>query len=210
MYILLEGMPGTGKTTFAKGLAEITGAEYVKSVISDSRFGNSIKKVRSKNINTSLELFFLSDLLFDELRVRDLLKNNNIIRDKSFIGTVAHLNTHGFVNTNKETIDSLKIGYDELKKSSIIPDLVVYLTINENRIKENFYKKKDISEIDKFLLENISLYKKQDDEIKKQLYYEYGNKVIEIECFSEVVNTICENILNEYNRRKETSINEYY
>ena len=75
MYILLEGMPGTGKTTIAKGLAEITGAEYVKSVISDSRFGNSIKKVRSKNINTSLELFFLSDLLFDELRVRDLLKN---------------------------------------------------------------------------------------------------------------------------------------
>ena len=58
MYILLEGMPGTGKTTIAKGLAEITGAEYVKSVISDSRFGNSIKKVRSKNINTSLELFF--------------------------------------------------------------------------------------------------------------------------------------------------------
>lgn len=208
MYILLEGMPGTGKTTIAKCLANITGAKYIKSVISDSRFGNSIKKVRSKNIDMSLELFFLSDLLFDELRVRDLLKNNNIIRDKSFIGTVAHLNTHGFVNKNKETIDSLKIGYDELKKFSIVPDLIVYLTINENKIKENLSKKNDISEIDKLLLENMSLYKKQDDEIKKQLYYQYGDKVIEIECFSETVNTICKNILNEYGKRKETSINE--
>ena len=208
MYILLEGMPGTGKTTIAKCLANITGAKYIKSVISDSRFGNSIKKVRSKNIDMSLELFFLSDLLFDELRVRDLLKNNNIIRDKSFIGTVAHLNTHGFVNKNKETIDSLKIGYDELKKFSIVPDLIVYLTINENKIKENLSKKNDISEIDKLLLENMSLYKKQDYEIKKQLYYQYGDKVIEIECFSETVNTICKNILNEYGKRKETSINE--
>ena len=45
MYILVEGMPGTGKTTIAKRLAEMLNAEYVKSIFSNTTYGDSLRVI---------------------------------------------------------------------------------------------------------------------------------------------------------------------
>ena len=97
MYILIEGMPVTGKSALAHYLANVTNSQYLKSVISDTEYGKLLKNyttIASKQI----EVFFQVDLLLDELRIQKLYDNNNIIRDKSWLSTIAHLKTHGFEN----------------------------------------------------------------------------------------------------------------
>ncbi|TCT16005.1 AAA domain-containing protein [Natranaerovirga pectinivora] len=202
MYILLEGMPGTGKTTIAKRLAQLTGSHYIKSVISESDFGNEIKKVRSQKLEKELELFFMSDLFLAELMVNKLLEKGSIIRDKSFNASLGHLHTHGFVNKDQNVINVLKSGYEQLKSYAVIPDLAVHLRYNEKKIRQNLDGKKDLSEIDQELINNFALYAKQDEEILKSLYSVYRReKVLVIECFSGSVEEMCQKILTEYKKR---------
>lgn len=211
MYILLEGMPGTGKTTIAKRLAQLTGSNYIKSVISESDFGNEIKKVRSQKLEKELELFFMADLFFAELMINKLLLKGSIIRDKSFNASLGHLQTHGFVNKDQNVINVLKSGYDQLKCYSVIPDLAVHLKYNEKKIRQNLDGKNDLSEIDLELLNNFDLYAKQDEEILKSLYSVYGReKVLVIECFSGSADEMCKKILTEYKKRLDVGESEKY
>ncbi|MCC8174637.1 MAG: AAA family ATPase, partial [Odoribacter sp.] len=87
MYIIIEGMPGTGKTTIARGLSNRLNANYMKSVLSDTKFGNALKIVRNKDKSTDLELMILSDLALDELRVTNYLKYGDLVRDKAITAT---------------------------------------------------------------------------------------------------------------------------
>lgn len=202
MYILLEGMPGTGKTTIAKRLSKLTGCKYIKSVISQTDFGNEIRKIRSEKMDKELELLFMADLFLDELKINKLLRKESIVRDKSFNASIGHLQTHGFANKNQNVINAIKSGYEQLKYYATMPELVVHLKYNEIKIRQNLGGKNDLSEIDLELLNDFDIYEKQDEEILKSLYSLYGRKkVMIIECFSGSVDEICQKILKEYKER---------
>ena len=72
MYLLFEGMPCTGKTTISKRIGQMIGAQYMKSVVSDSIIGEYLKLLRQQDQKT-LEYFHIVDSLIDELKVRTIL-----------------------------------------------------------------------------------------------------------------------------------------
>ena len=45
MYIIVEGMPGSGKTTLSKRLAEKLNAIYIKSIFSNTAYGDALRGV---------------------------------------------------------------------------------------------------------------------------------------------------------------------
>ena len=201
MYILLEGMPGTGKTAIAKQLMQMTGASYMKSVISDTKFGNQLRQLRTSGLEKELELLILSDLAMDELRVQRILQNGSLIRDKAFCATLGHLSVHGFVNYTKGLPEILQQGYQQLRNFSCMPDIAVHLSLNEDKIRQHFTDKKDISEIDKFLMEHIDLYRRQDEAVAEAMHTVYGNRFREIECFQGTVAWMAQAILDMIQER---------
>ena len=102
MYILVEGMPGTGKTTIAKRLAEMLNAEYVKSIFSNTTYGDSLRVILNTGKTKEVEYLYLVDLLLDELRINKVLKETSVVRDKTYTSSIAHLRAHGYVNEQED------------------------------------------------------------------------------------------------------------
>ena len=192
MYIILEGMPATGKTTISKKLAKILNAVYMKSVMSNTDYGRVIKEFR--DIEDFSDLLYQSDLLLDELKVYSYLDKVNIVRDKTWTSTLAHLNTHGFKTSNDFIEKILLTGYNELINYYVQPDLVIYLTPNYNAIQSSASYKTDYSAIDDYLIKNIDLYKKQDFELKA-LINKYFNNVLILNSFQSNVDEMCDVII---------------
>ena len=176
MYIIIDGMPGTGKTALSKRLASMTGAAYMKSVLSNTNFGVKLRDLRVSNFKEKYELLIMSDLLLDELRVGKLLQSRSIIRDKAFTASLGHLAAHGFENRETEITDIIQLGYKQLQEFSVLPDIAVHLKMNEERIKLHYAQKDDASDIDNYLISNMELYKKQDDAMKDA----FGSRLIEL------------------------------
>ena len=66
MYIIVEGMPGTGKTTITTRLAEKLNAVYVKSIFSNTTYGDSLRCILNLGNTKEVEYLYLVDLLLDE------------------------------------------------------------------------------------------------------------------------------------------------
>ena len=98
MYIIVEGMPGTGKTTITKRLAEKLDAVYVKSIFSNTIYGDSLRCILNSGKTKEVEYLYLVDLLLDELRINKILSSNSVVRDKTYTSSIAHLRAHGYVN----------------------------------------------------------------------------------------------------------------
>lgn len=204
MYIILEGMPGTGKTTLAKVLQKKLNAQYIKSVISDTILGDSLKKIRSLE-KDKFELLLLADLTLDELRVKRKLELGNVVRDKTLAATLGHLKVHGYENQNKEIVESLINGYQQLKELIIQPDIAIYLEIDKEKIFKYIKNKSDITDADKYLLNNFELYQKQGNAVKEYMNEIYKENFITLNCFSGTVNEMVDSILkmvNNYEKNK--------
>lgn len=122
MYIIVEGMPGTGKTTITKKLAEKLEAVYVKSIFSNTSYGDSLRNILNSGKTVEVEYLYLVDLLLDELRIRKLLSENNVVRDKTYTSSIAHLRAHGYVNEQRDVASAIDTGYAKLAEDSIEPD----------------------------------------------------------------------------------------
>ena len=186
-------MPVTGKSALAHYLANVTNSQYLKSVISDTEYGKLLKNyttIASKQI----EVFFQVDLLLDELRIQKLYDNNNIIRDKSWLSTIAHLKTHGFENNEPLIQNIIECGYELLKEYAIMPDLIVYMKPDYEKIKQMMSHKDDLSTIDRYLIENFDLYKKQNNELWCAIN-KLPCKILVMESFTDTIENMSKKIM---------------
>lgn len=202
MYIIVEGMPGTGKTTITKALAERLNAIYVKSIFSNTEYGNELRCVLNSGKTKEVEYMYLIDLLLDELRISKELKTNNVVRDKTYTSSIAHLRAHGYVNTEKDIVDAINDGYLKLAQDSIEPDAVVYIRADREKIKYHLFDKLDLSKWDYELTNNLEKYDAQKRELEKELTSRYGNKLITIDCFSGKVEEMCDKIIKIIKEKK--------
>lgn len=195
MYIIIEGMPGTGKTTITKRLAEKLNAIYVKSIFSNTTYGDSLRIILNSGKIKEVEYLYLVDLLLDELRINKLLIQNNVVRDKTYTSSIAHLRAHGFINKQADIAMAIDTGYAKLAENSIEPDFVIYIRSNREIIKQHLLDKSDLSAWDNELTNDLHKYDAQRTELEKEIHRKYEDKLIEIECFSGTVDEMCESII---------------
>ena len=201
LYILVEGMPGTGKTTLTRVLADQLSATYYKSLISNTNFGSSLKELRDAEYNQELELLYVSDLLFDELRVMETLKHGNVVRDKCYASSFAHLRTHGFANDTTLVQQTVLEAYRQLAQMALVPDVAVFLVANLNLVRTQLYNKNDISAWDKTLTSDERKYRMQAEALETEFCSRYKDKLVRLDCFSAPPNVMCQQIMKKMTER---------
>jgi dTMP kinase len=141
--IIFEGIDGSGKTTQAKYFAKKLNAFYFR----EPKF---FKKEILQEIHPLTELFlFLADRSEVYSRIKGVLKNKNVVLDRSFPSTLAYQligrNLKKLISIN----DYLKI--DFLARQKIEPDLVIVFDVPVD-IALKRLKKKTKFEEKKFLI----------------------------------------------------------
>jgi len=141
--IIFEGIDGSGKTTQAKYFAKKLNAFYFR----EPKF---FKKEILKEIHPLTELFlFLADRSEVYSRIKNILKNKNVVLDRSFPSTLAYQ----LIGRNLKKLipidDYLKI--DFLARQKIEPDLVIVFDVPVD-IALKRLKKKTKFEEKKFLI----------------------------------------------------------
>ena len=196
-------MPCTGKTTISKRLAHITGSIYLKSVPSDTKLGEMLKSLRNQDDKT-LEFLYATDSILQELKILNLIKyGNNVIRDKNFVSSLAHISTYGFENTQQQYMGIVKELYNMLLVETATPDLVVLIEPDFTKIKENMKMKTDLSIIDLQLIKDPNAYMLQHENLKRLLSQLYKGRLCIIKSFSKSVEESCNDIWNEYEERRK-------
>ncbi|MGL4402809.1 MAG: AAA family ATPase [Fusobacteriaceae bacterium] len=168
-YIILEGMPGSGKTTLGKEIAKQSGWQYIKSLPSDRTIisiEDEFKGVSEKDRRQLRNLLFAADLISDEYRIEKLVNEGiNIVRDKSLVSSLAHL--YSQVDKSENLSIEIRKFIENLSSQFVLPEAVIFLdTTFEDSV---FYKitKDDISAQDDILFSD----KNNFDSFKNQLYF---------------------------------------
>ena len=190
-------MPGTGKTTLTRVLAEQLSATYIKSLVSNTNYGLSLKKLRSGEYHQELELLYVSDLLLDELRVTEALKHGSVVRDKCYASSLAHLRAHGFDNGTPLVQQTVLEAYKQLAQMALVPDVAVFLVANLNQARKHLYNKNDISAWDKTLTGDETKYRMQAEALEAEFCCRYKNQLVRLDCFSATPNVMCRQILEQ-------------
>jgi len=195
MYVLIEGMPGTGKTTVARKLSSSLDLPYVKSVLSDTDFGWRLRELRDYGDPRLMEALYVGDLALDEIKVARLASVGGLVRDKSYASSVAHIRVHGYENTTPVAQAAVEEGYRAVSAAAVLPDLVIFLTANMEEVLKRLYKKKDVSRWDISLCSNPSDYSRQREELLRELTSRYADRLHVFDAGRLSVEDICMKVI---------------
>jgi tRNA G37 N-methylase Trm5 len=173
----------------------------VKSIISNTEYGDTLKKIRDKGLDHEMESLYLIDLLFDELRIGRLLKQRDVVRDKTYTSSIAHLRAHGCVNNDKDIKKAMLDGYHKLESESMDPDLLVFLKRNREDIVQHAINKLDKSSWDEVLFEDKEKFDSQSRELAKEIESKYAGKILVISDFTMTIEETCEYIMGYIRKR---------
>lgn len=191
MYLLIEGMPGTGKTTVAKKMASVLGVSYMKSVVSDTKYGEALRDVLKSGVKRSMELLYLSDLALDESRVWNFRKAGGLVRDKSYASSLAHVRAHGFENTSAPVRKAIEAFFRELAGISLKPDLVIFLRASGEVVRERMCRKSDASDWDLYLAQHLDSYELQKRMLESELMSRYADRIMVVDTDGLTVEEVC-------------------
>ena len=127
MFIVIEGIDATGKTTLSKSLAEKLGVKYYKS---PPKLITSFRKMADRSSPQIRYLYYSLGNLITTLALKTLYRNKIIICEWYAFSTSAY--------------HSVLLGKDlNLPKIIILPNLVIFLTCNMEEIKERLLLRKE-------------------------------------------------------------------
>jgi dTMP kinase len=188
MFIVIEGLDGTGKSTIAKALAEAIGAEVLSTP--GREFNNIREQIDSiyQDNHQARQLFYMSTVVNISEQVRELIsKGKNVIVDRYWLSTQVY---HQWKSEN----DHFKL--IEVENKILIPDITLYLHLPLEQRKKRLSERKSNT-----LEDNQTLTISADNELNKS-YSQLGNISVagrwvslnSEETVSEVVKKICEEI----------------
>lgn len=167
MYIIIEGMPSSGKTSVAKTLVQNYNATYFKSLLPNDSFGDRIRDLRdSRKRETESTLFHVIDLFRNELQIRRLISDGeHVVRDKCFISSLAHVLS--VENESSEEVRQLLLNsYEELAKQMLMPDKFIFLDRSLEFSREISGHKDDKSVMDSIILDDTGRFENQKHQLK--------------------------------------------
>jgi dTMP kinase len=188
MFIVIEGLDGTGKSTIAKALAEAIGAEMLSTP--GREFNNIREQIDSiyQDNHQARQLFYMSTVVSISEQVRELIsKGKNVIVDRYWLSTQVY---HQWKSENNH------FELIEVENKILIPDITLYLHLPLEQRKKRLRERKSNS-----LEDNLTLTKSVDNELNK-LYSQLGNisgtgrwvSLNSEATVSEVVKKICEEV----------------
>lgn len=128
LFIVYEGLSGTGKTKFARALSRKLNAVYFKTPSAPlDKIRNSIDKI--SNFKDRYH-FYLASIFLASEQIKEILKKQPVVCDRYIYTTLAFHNALGVKTRNFKSLDFI-----------LAPDIVFFIECKENFRLKRLYRR---------------------------------------------------------------------
>lgn len=154
LFIVFEGLDGSGKTTISKILSYELSALYIQTPLG---YYNQIRKLVDARADVAEHfLFYLAAVRYASEEIKKLLKRQSVVCDRYLYSTIAYHRALG-----------LKLDIDIGQVNVLIPDHAFFLEISAKTQLERLVSKKDAkTQADDWIIKQ-NVFQKLNQEFKK-------------------------------------------